>query len=57
MELELKLVAALTTLLNVCCSRDDGVVGGVPAAALRASPHMLQLKVGISGQSGAAALP
>ena len=50
MELELKLVAALTTLLNVCCRREEGVEGGVPATALRASPHMLQRKVGISDQ-------
>ena len=49
MELELKLVAALTTLLKVCWSREEGVLGGVPPASLRASPHMLQRKVGISG--------
>ena len=43
-------MAALTTLLNVCWSREEGVAGGVPATALRASPHMLERKVGISSR-------
>ena len=40
-------LSPVTTLLKVCWRREEGVVGGVPAAALRTSPHMLQWKVGI----------